>query len=97
VSERLLTASELAELLGFAAGTIVDWAEQGRVPAFKIGGRLRFRESEVLVWLEEQRIGPGAGGEVAPVPYRSPDPRRSLTVAPVPDSGGDDDAGYPTR
>jgi excisionase family DNA binding protein len=57
VIERLLTARELAELLGFQAGTIVDWAEAGTVPAFKIGGRLRFRESEVLAWLEEHRRG----------------------------------------
>ncbi len=54
--ERLLTARELAELLGFQAGTIVDWAERGEVPAFKLGGRLRFRESEVLAWLEERRL-----------------------------------------
>jgi excisionase family DNA binding protein len=61
VSESLLTAAELADLLGFAAGTIVDWAEDGKVPAFKIGGRLRFRESEVLAWLEAQRLGNGRG------------------------------------
>ena len=55
MSEGLLTARELGDLLGFSAGTIVDWAEAGKVPAFKIGGRLRFRESEVLEWLEGQR------------------------------------------
>jgi excisionase family DNA binding protein len=54
--ERLLTARELAELLGFSAATVVDWAEAGKVPAFKVGGRLRFRECEVLEWLEEQRL-----------------------------------------
>ena len=56
MSERLLTARELAELLGFSASTIVDWAERGQLPAFKIGGRLRFRESEMVAWLEEQRL-----------------------------------------
>ena len=56
VSERLLTARELGELLGFAAGTIVDWAEAGRIPAFKVGGRLRFRLSEVEAWLEGRRV-----------------------------------------
>ena len=56
-TERLLSARELGELLGFAAGTVVDWAEAGKVPAFKVGGRLRFRESEVLAWLEQQRVG----------------------------------------
>lgn len=58
VTERLLTARELAELLGFAAGTVVDWAERGELPAFKLGGRLRFRESEVLDWLEARRVRP---------------------------------------
>jgi excisionase family DNA binding protein len=54
---RLLTASELGEQLGFAAGTIVDWAEAGTIPHFKIGGRLRFRASEVEAWLGERHRG----------------------------------------
>jgi excisionase family DNA binding protein len=92
--ERLLTAGELGELLGFSAGTIVDWAEAGSVPAFKLGGRLRFRLSEVEVWLEDRRLkdGPGSGGEVAPVSFQSPDPRHSLTSAPVSTYGGEDNA-----
>jgi excisionase family DNA binding protein len=69
VSEKLLAARELAELLGFAAGTIVDWAERGDVPCFKVGGRLRFRESEVVDWLEQRRVnGPGTRGEVSATP-----------------------------
>lgn len=54
--EPMLTAAELAELLGFQAGTIVDWAEAGTIPSFKVGGRLRFRESEIAAWLEERRL-----------------------------------------
>ena len=69
-SEPLLTARQVADLLGFAPGTIVDWAEGGRIPCFKVGGRLRFRESEVLGWLETKRAG--ARGEVAPVPFHTP-------------------------
>ena len=53
--ERLLTARELAELLGFQAGTIVDWAEAGKIPSYKLGGRLRFRESDVVEWLAERK------------------------------------------
>jgi excisionase family DNA binding protein len=55
LSERLLTARELAALLGFSPATIVDWSERGELPGFKIGGRLRFRVSEVEAWLEEHR------------------------------------------
>ena len=58
MTERLLTARELADYLGFAPATVVDWAEQGKVPAFKVGGRLRFRLSEVEDWLEASRRGP---------------------------------------
>jgi excisionase family DNA binding protein len=62
LSDRLLTAREVAAVLGFAAGTIVDWAEAGRIPHFKIGKALRFRESEILEWIEEQRRGPVVAG-----------------------------------
>jgi excisionase family DNA binding protein len=58
VTERLLTAAELAEMLGFSAATVVDWAEAGKLPGFKVGTRLRFRWSEVSEWLEAQRFGP---------------------------------------
>lgn len=57
MTERLLTARELAGLLGFSSATVQDWFEAGDLPGFKIGGRLRFRESEVLAWLEERRVG----------------------------------------
>lgn len=53
--DRLLTAAEVADLLGFQPGTVVNWAERGEVPSFKVGGRLRFRQSEVVAWLEERR------------------------------------------
>jgi excisionase family DNA binding protein len=90
MAEQLLTARELGQLLSFSAATIVDWSEAGKLPAFKIGGRLRFRLSEVEAWLEQRRLkGPGVGGEVAPVPYQSPDPRHSLPGAPVPLRGGE--------
>jgi len=55
VSENLLTARQVAERLGFAPGTVVDWFEAGTIPGFRIGGRLRFRWSELEEWLETQR------------------------------------------
>jgi PTS system nitrogen regulatory IIA component len=92
VTERLLSAREVAEVLGFAAGTVVDWAERGDVPAFKIGGRLRFRESEVLDWLEERRVnGPRVtGGEVSPAPTARLGPGLVLQASPVPREGDHD-------
>jgi excisionase family DNA binding protein len=92
VTERLLTARQLGDLLGFAAGTVVDWAEAGTVPCFKVGGRLRFRQSEVLEWLETRRMnGPGAGGErvTDPLPLTRPE-AYSLRCHRPPHGGGTD-------
>ncbi len=68
MTEQLLTARQLAELLGFAAGTVVDWAETGKVPALKVGGRLRFRLSEVEAWLETCRVERDVSSRNAPSP-----------------------------
>jgi excisionase family DNA binding protein len=87
MTEPLLTSRELADLLGFSPSTIVDWFEAGKLPGFRIGGRLRFRWSEIETWLEAQRAS--AGGEVAPVPFHAPAQRHSLAAAPVPHRGGE--------
>ncbi len=90
MTEPLLTAADLADLLGFAAGTIVDWAERGELPAFKVGGRLRFRESEVESWLEERRTGRDARGEVSPTSSAPPTLGVVSQLSPTL-TGGDDD------
>jgi excisionase family DNA binding protein len=89
VIEPLVTAAELAEILGFSAATIVDWAERDELPCFKIGGRLRFRESEVEAWLEQRR-GRGARGDVSPAPSAVPAKGVVSHLSPAP-VGGDDD------
>jgi excisionase family DNA binding protein len=88
VNERLLTARQVADLLGFAPGTIVDWAEAGKIPGFRIGGRLRFRPSEVEAWLEERR----APEEKRQPPLIGARPRASITDASHPAVRGGEDA-----
>ena len=62
MTERLLTARELGELLGLSASTILDRFERGELPGFRLGARVgspvRFRWSEVDAWLEQGRFGP---------------------------------------
>jgi excisionase family DNA binding protein len=62
VTEPLLNARELGELLGLSTATILDWHEANRIPSLKlgpgVGGPVRFRASEVEAWLEECRRGP---------------------------------------
>ncbi len=62
--EPLLTARQVAALLGLAPGTVLDKFEAGELPGFRLGGRVgspvRFRWSEVEGWLEQGRCGPRA-------------------------------------
>jgi excisionase family DNA binding protein len=66
--ERLLTARELADYLGFAPGTVLDKFERNELPGFKLpGGAVRFRWSEIEAWLEQARRGPRVAGPPLPV------------------------------
>jgi excisionase family DNA binding protein len=58
MSDRLLRAWEVAELLDLSPSTVLDWFEAGKLPGFKIGRAVRFRENEILAWLEARRRGP---------------------------------------
>jgi excisionase family DNA binding protein len=58
MSDQLLRAVDVAELLGLSPATVLDWFESEKLPGFKVGRAVRFRESEVLAWLEARRRGP---------------------------------------
>jgi excisionase family DNA binding protein len=55
---RLLTPTELAGLLGISKPTIYRLVEKRTLPSYKIGGSLRFKESDVVAYLETCRITP---------------------------------------
>ena len=55
ISEKFLTADELAEILSISPHTIRKWRIQGRIPYYKLGRSLRFRASEVLAKIEGDR------------------------------------------
>jgi excisionase family DNA binding protein len=52
VMEPLLSARELAEILGVNLNYVYEQAAAGRLPSYKIGGNRRFRASEVEAWLD---------------------------------------------
>ncbi len=57
MSDRLLRARDVADLLDVSPSTILDWWEAGKLPGFRLSSRaVRFRESEVLAWLEERHV-----------------------------------------
>jgi excisionase family DNA binding protein len=87
--DRLLTAAEIADLLGLSPATILDRFERGDLPGFRLfgrkGGPVRFRESEIAALVESWRVG---GGVTPATP--SPPAAGSLHSASNPNVGGDD-------
>lgn len=52
---RLLTAREVADRLGMSAHWVLDKAEAGELPSFKLGRAVRFDPTAIETWLAEQR------------------------------------------
>jgi excisionase family DNA binding protein len=58
----LLSRAEAADLLGIPAKTLAEWAYQGRGPVYyRVGKRVAYRESELMAWLDTQRVEPEGG------------------------------------
>jgi excisionase family DNA binding protein len=57
MSESLLSREEVAKLLGVPPKTLAAWAYQGRGPTYyRLGRRVAYRESELMAWLDTQRV-----------------------------------------
>ena len=57
--ERLLTPREVASLLGATHDWVLDQWQAGVLPGFRLTERMvRFRPSEIRLWLETRRSGP---------------------------------------
>jgi len=55
----MITISQLAEILGVTDRTVYQWANNGEIPAYKVGNSWRFIEEEVAEWLKRKRNMPG--------------------------------------
>jgi excisionase family DNA binding protein len=65
LEEPLLTANEVASFLNVSKITIYEWAQKGKIPAFRIGHHWRFRRQEIEAWLDSNRQGRSADGSAA--------------------------------
>lgn len=54
----LLTPTQVSELLNCKPSSVYAWAKEGKIPAFKINGLLRFDLSEVREWIDKSRVSP---------------------------------------
>jgi len=53
--EQFLTAKQLSELLQVDLSTIYLWTHTEFIPFYKLGKTVRFKEEDVLAWLEKRR------------------------------------------
>lgn len=51
--DTLLTRQETAELLSVSLVTIWSWQKKGIIPCYKIGNKVRFKKSEILLALQQ--------------------------------------------
>lgn len=51
---RLLTLGEVAAILHVSKRTLLRMIQQKEVPAFKVGGQWRIRESQFRKWVEKK-------------------------------------------
>ena len=63
---------QAARYLGVKERTIYLWAQQEKLPAFKVGSVWRFRRSELDRWLESTRSGPPVNDIEPLTPYVKP-------------------------
>ena len=61
LTDRLLTAAELAERLNVPAKWPLEQARAGNMPHLKLGRYVRFDWDEVAAWLESLKAGGGPG------------------------------------
>ncbi len=62
----LLSAAQLAAILGIKASTIPAWKQRNRGPArIELGNTVRFDPAVVAAWLESQTVAP-----LTPAPVR---------------------------
>ena len=51
--EKLLTMDEVCETLQIKKSTLYSWCHMKKLPYIKVGSKTRFREEDILKWLDE--------------------------------------------
>lgn len=63
MAEIIMTVRELALFLRMTEKSLYRYAQEGKIPGFKVGGAWRFRQSEIERWIitqEQQRTAHSA-------------------------------------
>lgn len=60
MSERLLVAQEVAEILAVPESWVREQTRNGALPHLQLGRYIRYRREAMLAWLEGQEVAPAA-------------------------------------
>ena len=63
MGDQILTVKDVAEYLKVNERTVYRMATDKKIPAFKVGGSWRFKESEIDQWIKEQHNQEGTQGK----------------------------------
>jgi excisionase family DNA binding protein len=58
MSDRLLIAKEVAELLAVPESWVREATRDGRLPHLQLGRYRRYRRQDIESWLQDQKAGP---------------------------------------
>ncbi|MEQ3724157.1 helix-turn-helix domain-containing protein [Alcanivorax sp.] len=56
MADEILTLKEVASYLKVAEKTAYRLAAEGKLPGFKVGGSWRFRQEDIVHWIEAQKV-----------------------------------------
>ena len=59
MTDRLLEAQEVAELLSVPVGWVREHTRSGAIPSIELGRYRRYDRTEVLAWIESLKTGGG--------------------------------------
>jgi excisionase family DNA binding protein len=54
--EKFLTNHDVCQMLRISSRTLQDWRDTGKIPFIRIKGKILYKESEVVRWLNGRRI-----------------------------------------
>jgi len=57
MSSQMMTVGEVAKYLKIKTGTVYKHAQDGKIPAFKVGSNWRFKRTTIDKWISAQEEG----------------------------------------
>jgi len=56
--EKFLTGKEVCRMLKVSSRTLQEWRTQRRIPFLRLKGKILYKQSEIMMWLEDKYLPP---------------------------------------